>query len=246
MIGNLGLTALTALGAPFPLPQVVTAAVLFLLSWQLRPVVFSAFGPLLGLTLMAVVVVGGSWPMRRPRIGGRAPHRWVLGHVNLQLGPRAGRRLGGRVGFGRPCRVGGLAWVIPAATTSSAATGIAATGVAADSSANEDSLNDPGRSRSEACAAAAVTASEPSHRPPRQVQPAGRSKFTSGTRRRVTAPGPAAPGAGPVVARTSGPPRAPDLVGVGASGTRGTAGTSVVAEPVGPKSNLEVMRSLLS
>lgn len=226
MIGNLGLTALTALGAPFPLPQVVTAAVLFLLSWQLRPVVFSTFGPLLGLTLMAAVVVGGSWPMRRPRIGGRAPHRWVLGHVNLQLSPRTGRRLGGRVGFARPRRVGGLAWVIPvAATGSTVEPGV-------------EGHNRPGLGPR---AAVPATGPEPSHRPPRQVQPAIRSRFPLRIHRNVPVSDPAAREVRVVETRTSGATRSPDLVGVGASGVAAVGGG-----PPGPKSNLEVMRSLLS
>jgi len=116
MIGNQGWRVLNMVGAPWPLPQLVALAALFAVCWKLRPLLADGLGGPVSLLVCVVVPVAGSLPLRRTRIAGRVPWRWLLGQVALLTGPATGRPTGPRARFSGSSRVGGQYWLIPAGT----------------------------------------------------------------------------------------------------------------------------------
>jgi len=116
MIGNQGWRVLNMVGAPWPLPQLVALAGLFAVCWKLRPLLADGLGGPVSLLVCVVVPVAGSLPLRRTRIAGRVPWRWLLGQVALLTGPATGRPTGPRARFSGSSRVGGQYWLIPAGT----------------------------------------------------------------------------------------------------------------------------------
>ena len=120
MIGNQGWRVLNMVGAPWPLPQLVALAALFAVCWQLRPLLADGLGGPVSLLVCVVVPVAGSLPLRRTRIAGRVPWRWLVGQVALLTGPAPGRPSGPRARFSGSSRVGGQYWLIPAGTVPAA------------------------------------------------------------------------------------------------------------------------------
>lgn len=116
MIGNQGWRVLNMVGAPWPLPQLVALAALFAVCWKLRPLLADGLGGPVSLLVCVAVPVAGSLPLRRTRIAGRVPWRWLLGQIALLTGPATGRPTGPRARFGGSSRVGGRYWLIPAGT----------------------------------------------------------------------------------------------------------------------------------
>lgn len=114
MVGNLGWKSLNMLGAPWPMPQLVTLVGLFVVFWQLRPLIAAAVGGIPSLLIVVLVPVVGSLPMRRTRIAGRVPWRWLVGQVALLFAPAKGHPTGRGTRFSRPSRVGGRYWLLPA------------------------------------------------------------------------------------------------------------------------------------
>lgn len=116
MIGNQGWRVLNMIGAPWPLPQLIALAALFAVCWKLRPLLADGLGGPVSLLVCVAVPVAGSLPLRRTRIAGRVPWRWLLGQVALLTGPATGRPTGPRARFSGSSRVGGQYWLIPAGT----------------------------------------------------------------------------------------------------------------------------------
>ncbi len=127
MIGNQGWRVLNMVGAPWALPQLVALAALFAVCWKLRPLLADGLGGPVSLLVCVVVPVAGSLPLRRTRIAGRVPWRWLLGQVALLTGPATGRPTGPRARFSGSSRVGGRYWLTPAGTVPATAQVPAAT-----------------------------------------------------------------------------------------------------------------------